>query len=85
MRVRGKVTLVVPIESAEGCEVVMRSLMPDETGLPPGLSSSIRCDNGKLVYELSYDINSDEFLSVYNTLDDLLRNVRIVMNSLDKL
>lgn len=85
MRVRGKVVLEVPLNSREDCEAAVRALMPDEGGLPAGLSSSIRCDGGTLIYELGYDVDSTEFLSVYNTIDDLIRNLRVVLDSLGRL
>ncbi|MFB6470741.1 MAG: KEOPS complex subunit Pcc1 [Vulcanisaeta sp. AZ3] len=82
MRIKGNVVLEIPVNSTEDCETVVKALMPDEKDLPTGLSSSIKCDGGKLIYELHYDIDSTELLSVYNTIDDLMRNLKIIINSL---
>ena len=85
MKIKGKVTLEIPTELPEDCEAMMKSLMPDEKDLPRGLSSRILCDGNRLIYELYYDVDSEELLSIYNTLDDLIRNVRIVSESLKQL
>ncbi|MGC8542581.1 MAG: KEOPS complex subunit Pcc1 [Vulcanisaeta sp.] len=85
MRIRGKVVLEITMDSANDCQVAIKSLMPDEMGLPQGLSSSIRCIDNKLMYEISYDIDSERLLSVYNTIDDFIRNLKVVMNSLNQL
>lgn len=85
MIVRGKVTLEIMIGSSEDCNTAKLSLLPDERGLPPGVSSSIECVDGKLVYEVTYSIDVSRLLSVYNTIDDFIRNLRVIMNSLSKI
>lgn len=82
MNIKGKVTVKIPTQSLEDCNALMKSLSVDERGLPRGLTSNIRCDERVLVYELNFDIESDRLFSVYNTLDDLIRNAKVVLNSL---
>ncbi|WP_054844137.1 KEOPS complex subunit Pcc1 [Vulcanisaeta souniana] len=83
MRVKGKVTLSITMKTFEDCQAALLSLLPDERDLPPGLSSSIKCIGNQLIYELNYDIDSEKLLSIYNTVDDFIRNLRILMDSLN--
>ncbi|WP_054854219.1 KEOPS complex subunit Pcc1 [Vulcanisaeta distributa] len=85
MIIRGKVTLEITMKSIDECQVAVSSLLPDEKELPPGLLSMIKCIDGKLIYEVTYNVESDRILSVYNTIDDFIRSLRVVMESLNKL
>ncbi|WP_084019826.1 KEOPS complex subunit Pcc1 [Vulcanisaeta thermophila] len=82
---RGRVILRIPTQSRDDCEALVNSLRVDEAGLPRGLASSIWCDGDVMVYELNFDVNGNKLLSVYNTLDDLIRNVKAVLNSLSRI
>lgn len=83
MKVRGRVIINIPTKSPKDCNALLLSLSVDEHGLPSGLSSSMRCNENVLIYELSFDIESERLFSMYNTLDDLIRNARVVLNSLE--
>ena len=85
MIVNGRVVLEITVKSQEDCRVIMTSLLPDEKGLPQGISSTIKCVGNKLIYEVTYSVENDRLLSVYNTIDDFIRNLRVVMESLNRL
>ena len=85
MIVSGRAVLEITMKSHEDCQVIVTSLLPDERELPQGVSSTIRCINDKLIYEIVYSVDSDRLLSIYNTIDDFIRNLRIVMESLNRL
>ncbi len=85
MIIRGSVVLEITTKNAEDCQVIASSLLPDEKGLPQGISSIIKCVDNKLIYEVTYNVESDRLLSIYNTIDDFIRNLRIVMESLSGL
>lgn len=85
MMIRGSITIEITMKSTEDCQVIALSLLPDEKGLPQGVSSIIKCINDKLIYEVTYNVESDRLLSVYNTIDDFIRNLRIVMESFNGL
>ncbi|GAB6944633.1 KEOPS complex subunit Pcc1 [Vulcanisaeta sp. JCM 14467] len=85
MIVNGKVVLEIAVKSQEDCRVIIASLLPDERDLPQGVSSTIKCVDDKLIYEVVYSVESDRLLSVYNTIDDFIRNLRIALESLNGL
>ncbi len=71
------------IEVGSECEVVVKSLMVDERDLPSGISTSMRCQDGVLIYEVSASIDEpSSILTAYNTLDDLIRNLRAALAAL---
>ena len=85
MMVNGMVVLEIIMKSHEDCQVIASSLLPDERELPQGISSTIKCVSNKLIYEVTYSVENDRLLSVYNTIDDFIRNLRVVMESLNRL
>ena len=85
MMVSGRAVLEITTKSHEDCRVIASSLLPDERKLPQGISSTIKCVGDKLIYEVVYSVESDKLLSVYNTIDDFIRNLRVVMESLNRL
>ncbi|GAB6946613.1 hypothetical protein JCM16161A_07430 [Vulcanisaeta sp. JCM 16161] len=85
MMIRGRVILEITVRNYEDCQVIASSLLPDEKDLPQGVSSIIKCVDNKLVYEVTYNVNDDKLLSVYNTIDDFIRNLKVVMESLSGL
>lgn len=71
------------IEVGNECEVVAKSLMVDERDLPSGVSTSMRCQDGVLIYQVSASIDEpSSILTAYNTLDDLIRNLRAALAAL---
>ncbi len=85
MIVRGRVILEITMGTGGNCRVAELSLLPDEKELPPGIYTTIRCVDDRLVYEVTYNIDSTKLLSVYNTIDDFIRSLRVIMNSLSKI
>ncbi|WP_054842056.1 KEOPS complex subunit Pcc1 [Vulcanisaeta distributa] len=81
----GRVILEITTKSNEDCRVIASSLSPDERGLPQGVTSIIKCVDNRLIYEVEYDVDDDRLLSVYNTIDDFIRNLKVVMESLSSL
>ncbi len=72
------------IEVGNECDVVAKSLMVDERDLPSGISTSMKCqDGGVLIYEVITSIDEpSSILTAYNTLDDLIRNLRAALAAL---
>ncbi|MGC8606015.1 MAG: KEOPS complex subunit Pcc1 [Vulcanisaeta sp.] len=85
MKIRGRITLEIAMKTIEDCQVAISSLLPDERELPQGLTSTIKCIDDKLTYELTYHVDNEKLLSVYNTIDDFIRNLKIIMESLSEL
>ncbi|GGP21721.1 hypothetical protein GCM10007981_14680 [Thermocladium modestius] len=71
------------IEVGNECDVVAKSLMVDERDLPSGISTSMKCQDGVLIYEVITSIDEpSSILTAYNTLDDLIRNLRAALAAL---
>lgn len=80
MNVQGKVRLQIPHVD---CEILHKSLSVDEINLPEDLSSRIYCLDNALIYEVNFKVkNCEKMLSLANTIDDFLRNLKVIINVL---
>jgi hypothetical protein len=77
--VSGYVKMTVPMDSAEDCEIAVKSLIVDEVGLPEGVSSRIECLDNVLQYQLDYDVEEAGLLRIAGTLDDFLANLKLIL------
>jgi hypothetical protein len=63
------------------CSDVVKALMVDEVNLPKGIRTSIECSGDELRYTLRAEIgNPRNVLSAWNTIDDLLRNLKAILS-----
>ncbi len=80
MNIQGRVRLQIPHTD---CEVLYKSLSVDEIDLPEDLSSGIYCLDDTLIYEVHFNVkNCEKILSLTNTIDDFLRNLKVIINVL---
>jgi len=63
------------------CVNVAKALIVDEVGLPNGIRTSIECNGDELRYTLRAEVgNPRNVLSAWNTIDDLLRNLKAILS-----
>ncbi|ABW02701.1 KEOPS complex subunit Pcc1 [Caldivirga maquilingensis] len=62
------------------CLNILKALKVDEVGLPEGIKTSINCINDEINYTVSAVVTDPKVtLSVWNTIDDFLRNLKAVL------
>lgn len=63
------------------CLSVVKALRVDETGLPSGIRTSIGCNGDELNYVVYAEVTNPRIiLSAWNTIDDLLRNLKAILS-----
>jgi len=63
------------------CSDVVKALMVDEVNLPKCIRTSIECSGDELRYTLRAEVgNPRNVLSAWNTIDDLLRNLKAILS-----
>ncbi|MGC9136215.1 KEOPS complex subunit Pcc1 [Caldivirga sp.] len=76
---RRELTVNVKVRTSD-CASIVKALKVDEVGLPEGIRTSINCVNNEVNYMVSAEVTNPRVtLSVWNTIDDFLRNLKAVM------
>ncbi len=80
------VELKIDLRSTDMCLTVLKSVSVDDVELPDRQKIVYRsCEDGSLVYKLCSDIVSPEdVLSLWNTVDDLIRSIRVAVDAVEK-
>lgn len=77
---RGELTLELRI-SVNDCLNTVKALNVDEVNLPQGIVTRLDCANSVLLYMIQANIdNAKAVLSVWNTVNDLLANLKAVLS-----
>ncbi len=72
--------------SSDVCNSILRCVSVNDVDLPAEQRIINRsCRDSKLVYIICSRVRSaEDVLSLWNTLDDLIRNIRVAMEALEK-
>ncbi|WP_291766295.1 KEOPS complex subunit Pcc1 [Caldivirga sp. UBA161] len=76
---RSELTVNVKVRTND-CVSILKALKVDEVGLPEGIKTSINCINDEINYTISAEATNPRVaLSVWNTIDDFLRNLKAIL------
>lgn len=84
MKSRMIVDLKIRLNNVDECEAVRKAVQVDNTDLPECIREiSLRCDESTLVTYISCEISeSQNILTIWSTVDDLVRCIRAALEAL---
>ena len=73
------VVFKIPTPSSSLCQSLVDAVEPDNALVPPGISISMKCENGILIVEVVAE--NTPILTIRNTVDDLLVHIGLALKT----